>query len=112
VTLNATITGGSTSLTIQWQSSPDQTVWSTIPGATAQGYNPPTTSTGTKYYRVEITDLVSGCSDPVSNIASVIVSPDIAVQTQPANIIECLGGTATMSVTVTGGQVHIHTSGR
>ncbi|MEO5906092.1 MAG: hypothetical protein ABIQ11_05165, partial [Saprospiraceae bacterium] len=103
VTINATIVGGSTSLTIQWQTSTDQTNWSNIDGATSQGYNPPTSLTGTLYYRVIITDLTSGCSDPVSNTASVVVSPDLSVQTQPNNITECIGGTATMTVVVTGG---------
>ena len=103
VTINATIVGGSTLLTIQWQTSTDQSTWSNIPGANAQGYNPPTSALGTLYYRAVITDNVSGCSDPVSNNASVIVSPDLTVQTQPSNISECIGGTATMSVGVTGG---------
>ncbi len=103
VTINATIVGGSTSLTLQWESSSDQTNWAVIPGATAQGYNPPTSATGTLYYRIVVTDLVSGCSDPVSNTASVVVSPDLTVQTQPTNITECIGGTATMTVGITGG---------
>jgi hypothetical protein len=42
--------------------------------------------------------------DPVSNVINVVISEDLAVTTQPANIIECIGGTAQMTVVVSGDQ--------
>jgi hypothetical protein len=72
-------------------------------GANGTTYTPPTSSAGTMYYRAMINDNVSGCDDPISQVAQVIVAPDLVVSTQPAAITECVGGTNTMTVAVTGG---------
>jgi hypothetical protein len=49
-TLTATLTGGSSGATIQWQSSTTSGgPWSDIPGATAATYNAPTNGAGTTY---------------------------------------------------------------
>ncbi|HJW30890.1 MAG TPA: hypothetical protein VJ508_16765, partial [Saprospiraceae bacterium] len=103
VTLTATVTGGSSVLTMQWQSSPTGAVWTNIGGATGTTYNPPTGSAGSNLYRIVITDNNSDCSDPVSSNAQVVVAPDISVTTQPTNISECIGGNNTMTVVITGG---------
>ncbi|HJW29827.1 MAG TPA: hypothetical protein VJ508_11380, partial [Saprospiraceae bacterium] len=104
VTLTATITGGSSALTMQWQSSPNgSSGWVSIGGANSSTYNVPTGTAGTTYYRIVITDNFSDCSDPVSENAQVVVAPDLTVTTQPTNVNECVGGTSTMSVVVSGG---------
>jgi hypothetical protein len=45
----------------------------------------------------------SGCDQAVSNNAIAIITADLVVSTQPTNVNECVGGTNTMTVTVTGG---------
>src|SRR4030095_3827061 len=102
--LTATITGGSSALTIQWQSSPNGlNTWSNPGSGNGTTYSAITSSAGTTYYRVMITDNFSDCSDPISNVISVIVAPDLLVTTQPTNVNECIGGTSTMTVIVSGG---------
>ena len=52
--LSVTITGGSGTITYQWESSTDGTTWSPITGATNSTYDAPTDVAGTTYYRVVI----------------------------------------------------------
>jgi fibronectin-binding autotransporter adhesin len=47
---------GATGLTYQWQSSPNNSTWSDIGGATSATYTPSTTSAGTTYYRLHAHD--------------------------------------------------------
>jgi RHS repeat-associated protein len=50
----SSVSGGSGSNTFQWQSSPDNSTWTNISGATATTYSPGTLTT-TTYYRVVVT---------------------------------------------------------
>jgi hypothetical protein len=70
---------------------------------TSATYDVPSATNGSFYYRVIVTDVASGCSDPVSNVINVIITQDLVVTTEPANITECIGGTAQMTVVVSGG---------
>jgi hypothetical protein len=45
----------------------------------------------------------NGCDQAVSNNAIAVISPDLLVTTQPSNVNECIGGTNTMTVVVSGG---------
>ena len=45
----------------------------------------------------------SGCDQTVSNNSTVIITQDVVVTTQPNDISECIGGTNTMTVSVSGG---------
>jgi hypothetical protein len=45
----------------------------------------------------------SGCDQVVSNTAVAIITPDLSITSQPGNVNECVGGTNTMSVSITGG---------
>ncbi|MDQ3015304.1 MAG: VWA domain-containing protein, partial [Bacteroidota bacterium] len=101
--LTATITGGSSALMIQWQTSPNGSAWSNIAGATLANYSAPTGATGTIFYRALVIDNLSGCEDPISNNGQVTVSPDLVVSAQPIGFTECVGGNSTMTVSVTGG---------
>ena len=60
-------------------------------------------SAGTTYYRVLINAANNGCDQAVSNNAIAIITADLVVTTQPTNVNECVGGTNTMTVVVTGG---------
>ncbi|CAL2112084.1 protein of unknown function [Tenacibaculum sp. 190130A14a] len=103
-TVSVTATGG-VSLSYQWQSSTTSGgSFSNIASANSAAYSAPTTSAGTTYYRVVITDSASGCNSVTSNEAEVIVNADPSITAQPtATQTVCEGGTATVSVTATGG---------
>ncbi|WP_348727128.1 hypothetical protein [Tenacibaculum sp. 190130A14a] len=103
-TVSVTATGG-VSLSYQWQSSTTSGgSFSNIASANGASYSAPTTSAGTTYYRVVITDSASGCNSVTSNEAEVIVNADPSITAQPtATQTVCEGGTATVSVTATGG---------
>src|SRR4030095_14405825 len=66
-------------------------------------YTPDSSTPGTTYYRVLINAANSGCDQVVSNTASAIIIADLVVSTQPTDVNECVGGTNTMTVAVTGG---------
>jgi hypothetical protein len=105
-TMSVTITGGSGTITYQWQASADgSTGWSnaTGTGATTSTFTPPSATPGTTYYRVLVNAANNGCDQAVSNNGIAVISADVVVTTQPTNVNECVGGTNTMSVTVSGG---------
>jgi hypothetical protein len=105
-TMTVTVTGGSGAITYQWQQSADgSTGWanSTGTGATTATYTPSSATPGTTYYRVLVNAANNGCDQAVSNNATAIIAADIVVTTQPTDVNECVGGTNTMTVTVTGG---------
>ena len=66
---------------------------------------------GTTYYRVLINAGNSGCDQAISTVATADIIPDLTVTTQPTNITECIGGTNTMTVAVSGGSGTISISG-
>jgi hypothetical protein len=45
----------------------------------------------------------NGCDQAVSNNAVAVITPDLLVTTQPTDVNECIGGTNTMTVVVSGG---------
>jgi hypothetical protein len=104
IILSVTASGPPTIL-YQWQSSPDGTPASfiNIPGASASTYNVPNLTAGTTYYRVIASYPANGCESSVSDVAVVTISPDLLVTLQPGDINECVGGTNTMTVSVSGG---------
>jgi hypothetical protein len=105
-TMTVVVSGGSGTITYQWQQSPDgSTNWanSTGTGATTATYTPSSAVAGTTYYRVLVNASNSGCDQTVSNTAAAVITPDLVVTTQPTNVNECVGGTNTMTVAVTGG---------
>ena len=101
--LSVTITGGSGTITYQWESSTDGTTWSPITGATNSTYDAPTDVAGTTYYRVVIDAADGGCESSTSDEAIVVVQEDIAITTQPTGADVCIDGDALLSVTITGG---------
>ena len=88
--------GAGTSYSYQWYSNTtNSSVGGTsITGATSSMYTPSTTSVGTMYYYVEVSQTASGCS-VLSAISTVQVNALPTVVTQPISSIICEGGTAT-----------------
>jgi hypothetical protein len=106
LTMTVATSGGSGTITYQWQSSPDgSTGWAnaTGTGSTSATFTPPSTTAGTTYYRVLINATGSGCGQAVSNNATATIIADLAITAQPTNVNECIGGTNTMTVAITGG---------
>jgi hypothetical protein len=104
VTISSSITGGSGSYTYQWQQSADgSTGWTNISGATTANYNPPTSTAGTLYYRVLITDTNTFCANPTSTGASVTVFNDATVSASANNPEVCLNDAVILSSSVNGG---------
>jgi hypothetical protein len=103
-TMTVTVTGGSGTITYQWQQSTDGVSgWSnsTGTGATTATYTPSSATPGTTYYRVLVNAANNGCDQAVSNNAVAVITADGG--TTAFDVNECVGGTNTMTVTVTGG---------
>jgi gliding motility-associated-like protein len=101
-TLSVAYTNGTGSPTYQWYSSPGNinSGGSPITGASAASFDPPTSTVGTTYYYCVVKLSPGGCSDLVSNTATVIVSPVPGIQTQPtASQDICVGGTTAVPLT-------------
>src|SRR5437868_7138729 len=104
--MTVVVSGGSGAITYQWQSSSDgSTGWAnaTGTGATTNVYTPSSASAGTTYYRVLINAANNGCDQAVSSNGIAVIATDLLVTTQPSNVNECIGGTNTMTVVVSGG---------
>jgi len=103
VTISSSVTFGSGTFAYQWQDSLAGGNWNDIAGATASTFAPSTTQSGTTYYRVAVTDNVSGCADPVSAPVEIIVAEDPAISAQPQDSVICAGENVDLEITATGG---------
>ncbi|HJW31409.1 MAG TPA: hypothetical protein VJ508_19405, partial [Saprospiraceae bacterium] len=101
--LTAVITGGSSSQSYQWQSSSNNIDWGNIAGATGTSYLVPNTVPGTTYYRFILTDNLPDCSDPISNVLTIVIQPDATVTVTPPSSEICIGGSALLTANITGG---------
>ena len=100
--LSVSITGGAGDITYQWQISTDGTNFSDITGATSATYTTDAL-TATTYYQVLVEASASGCEAATSAIATITVIDDLAITAQPQDDEICEGGTASVSVSVSGG---------
>jgi hypothetical protein len=105
--LTATVNGGSFARTYHWQTSPDGSTGWTDVGVANGPFSAPTSAVGLFYYRARIDDPVAGCDDPVSNVVTVLVSPDAQVDVDVDNAEVCVGGTALLNADVTGGSTSL-----
>ena len=103
--LSITTTGGSGSaLTYTWEQSTDNSTWGAATGATnVATYTPSSAAAGTMYYRVTVSDAVSGCQSILSATSTVTTTPDLSITANLSNITECIGGNATLTIATTGG---------
>ena len=100
--LGVTATGGTPSLSYQWQSSTNNATWTNISGATSSTYTTPAL-TATTYYRVIVSATGNGCGSLTSNTSTVTVVADPSITTQPAGFTECEGAAQVLTVVATGG---------
>jgi hypothetical protein len=92
--------GGTGIYTFQWQSSPNNSTWTNISGATLAGYSPPALSAST-YFRRTVT---SGTYTPVNSAQVLItVSPAITLAQLHDNISIASNSSVNINVVITGG---------
>jgi hypothetical protein len=105
VELTPNIINGSGLYDYQWQSSTAGAggPWTNISGANSEIYTPPTSVPGVTWYRVAVTDLASGCGDPVSGASRIAVfaQPQVSIDL-PVQVV-CVGGVALITSTITNG---------
>ena len=105
--MSVVLTGGTGTGTVSYsweQSATGSGGWSAAVGGTNSAtYTPPSATAGTMYYRVIASATGDGCGSVTSANAQVDIIPNLTVQTQPQPITECVGGTTSMSVVLTGG---------
>ncbi|MEZ5039123.1 MAG: T9SS type A sorting domain-containing protein [Saprospiraceae bacterium] len=102
-TLSVAITGGTGTISYQWQSSSSATgPFADIAGATNATYTTGALSV-TTYYQVLISASASGCDAATSAVAEIEVIDDIEITAQPTDDSICEGGTSTLSIAITGG---------
>lgn len=92
VSLKGTAPGGGTNIAgdyaYLWKSSPDNSVFNPISGATGINYQPPSLSAATYYYKREVT---SGACTVISNPITITVHPDITNNTITGKSKVCYG---------------------
>ena len=97
-TSSVAASGGTGTLEYQWQSSPDNSTWSDISGATADTYDAPSISATTYYRRAARR---SGCS-PYAFYSNVITVTINAIPAVPAGANNSRCGTGTVTLSASG----------
>jgi hypothetical protein len=90
-------TGGTGSFTWLWESSPNNSVWTPIPGATGEGYQPANLAS-TMYYRRKV---INTCSSGYTNTVNITVRPDLVAGTISSAQTICYNTTPALLVTST-----------
>ncbi len=85
------VSGGTGTLSYQWQNSTNGVTFNNIGGATSSSYTSPSVSS-TTYYRCIYSATGSGCGSATSNIDTVIIVPSIANNTIANYQKFCLNG--------------------
>ena len=101
--LSVVATTSQGTITYQWYSSTDNSNWNAISGATSTSYSAPTSSPGTIYYKVRVTNTLNGYTAYTdSSSVSVVVSVAApTITTHPSSLNVNRGATATLSVAAT-----------
>ncbi|WP_308461635.1 gliding motility-associated C-terminal domain-containing protein [Hymenobacter sp. NBH84] len=90
LTSSAAPTGGTGQFAYQWESSPNNTTWTAIPGATGAEYAPGTL-TSTTYFRRQVSS--GACAAVTSNVVTITVTPALTAGTIAASQTLCAGST-------------------
>lgn len=78
ITLTTQVSGGAGDCSFRWFSAPAPTgPWTLIPDAVGDTYQPPTQQLGLTYYMALLTCTGSGCGQPASNPAAVLVTDNL-----------------------------------
>jgi len=112
-TISVTATGGTPSLSYQWQYD-DSGTWvnvaddlpagSTYSGGTSAGFHVSgISSAGSYQYMCIISATGSGCTSVNTTAITVTVVPDPSIYSQPSGATVCTGGTTAMNISASGG---------
>jgi hypothetical protein len=104
--LTVVVSGGTGTTTYQWQTSPTSggTYTNAVgTGSTTASYTPPSTSTGTTWYRVLINATGNGCGQAISSPVSVMINADPTISITPPLYDLCTGAFVNLTATITGG---------
>lgn len=109
--LTALISGNTSGIVYQWQVSNNGTSgWASASGTgnNTLNYTPPSSTIGTKYYRLFVNNATNGCTNLYSNVVAVIIqAPPTAAITGGLTI--CLGSSTTL--TASGGSQYLWSTG-
>ncbi len=100
--LEIAVTGGVNPLSYQWQSSSDDSNWDDILGVQSSIYTISNLASNT-YFRCNVSSIGLGCATLVSPSTFIQTAELISITNQPEGKSICTSGSATMSVTATGG---------
>ncbi len=100
--LTVTVSGGTSPLNYQWQSSSDNVTFSDIPGADSSSYIPQDVTPGTTYYRVIVSAGGNGCGGETSGSVSVTVN-SVPFVDLGADTTICPGTNATLTASTESG---------
>ncbi|SET39197.1 T9SS type B sorting domain-containing protein [Hymenobacter actinosclerus] len=103
LTNSAAPMGGTGQFVYQWESSPNNTTWTPIAGATTAEYAPGPLTT-TTYFRRQVSS--GACASAPSNVVTITITPTVTPGTIAANQTLCAGTTPallTSSVAAAGG---------
>jgi len=90
LTATTDASGGAGTLTYQWESSPDNNVWTVVPNATSATYAPGPL-TATTYFRRQVS--AGACGPVVSNTVTLTVLPELVAGSIAADQAICAGTT-------------------
>lgn len=96
-TASVSVTATGNSLAYQWYSSSDGETFTAISGATSDTYTIPTSSTGTTYYRCEITNTLNGYTSVTETSVAVITVENVTApvfNTNPQDQVVYIGVSA------------------
>ncbi|HQP05086.1 MAG TPA: hypothetical protein PLP11_10825, partial [Bacteroidales bacterium] len=99
VTFTQSVSGGTGTITNQWQTSPDNSTWTNWTTTT----NPSASPTANTYYRCQRSATGSGCDTYTSNVVFVTVTADPYFTTNPTGATICAGGSHYMTTVAAGG---------
>jgi len=113
--LSVVAAGGVGTLTYQWQSSTTSggtfSNVTTGTGGTTANYTPVTSTAGTTYYKVIVSNTGDGCNPVTSNEVSVVVDPtSVGGTATPSPGSICSGGTSTITLTFYTGSIQWQTN--
>lgn len=91
-------------ITYQWQSSPDDAVWTDISGATSDVYTADPAITATTYYRYTVTCGVSSITSSTSSVSVTNTSETITSTNSPVSV--ACNSNATLTATASGGTMN------
>ncbi len=100
MTLQAIASGGTGTCTLQWQSSTNGSTWTNIPNANDASFV--ATPAQTTQYRATYSCTGGGCNNATSNVLTISVSPDPAINVSGPSSL-CLGAQGVLTCVPSGG---------